>query len=210
MLTICSVMRSLGMDATSFFLSELQGREELRFAAPRGQPEPGGHYEVAEYPAAQVRSTAADLCRWLSFLTRPELEPEPEPGPPGPGPGPGPAQRILSRESIEAMLPSSGSGSLAWWGMDAQYSEKRRGQFEHGGFMQGIRSKQDTERLLDLRASMPRVLNCGVVHFAAHIYLWPRSPSASHACGCVVLLNGEGDYAGVVDAIKALPAISKL
>ena len=133
----------LGMDATAFFLSELQGREELRFAAPRGQPEPGGHYEVAEYPAAQVRSTAADLCRWLSFLTRPEPEPEPEP----PGPGPGPAQRILSRESIEAMLPSSGSGSLAWWGMDAQYSEKRRGQFEHGGFMQGIRSKQTRNAL---------------------------------------------------------------
>ena len=66
------------------------------------------------------------------------------------------------RESIEAMLPSSGSGSLAWWGMDAQYSEKRRGQFEHGGFMQGIRSKQDTECLLDLRASMSRVLNCGM------------------------------------------------
>lgn len=187
----------LGMYSTSYFLTELrEEREEwmetLHFAAPRGQPEPQGHYEVAEYPAAQVRSTVADLCRWLSFLTRPDLtrqaqtdsqpkaqlellvEPalrrvEPD--------------HVLSAESIDLMLPSTGKGALAWWGMDAQYSEKRPGQFEHGGFMQGIRT---------------------------HIYLWPRSPSARQACGCVVLLNGEANYEHIVDAIKQLPQVSKI
>lgn len=168
----------LGMESTAYFLSELldgpeKGLETLHFAPPQGQPEPQGHYEVAEYPAAQVRSTAADLCRWLSFLTRQDSESESTTE----------AEHVLSAESIQAMLPSTGRGALAWWGMDAQYSDKRQGQFEHGGFMQGIRT---------------------------HIYLWPRSPGATRACGCVVLLNGEASYESVVSVIKRLLGVSKL
>jgi CubicO group peptidase (beta-lactamase class C family) len=118
--------------------SPVGGGSPLRFAAPRGQPEQGGHYEVAEYPAAQVRSTVADLCRWLEFLTG-ELQPEraPTPAPePAPEPEPetaGPPSRqpamILSPASLALMLPRSGRESLAWWGLDAQYSEKQAGQF---------------------------------------------------------------------------------
>ncbi len=172
------LFRPLGMDSTAYFLAELQDECEkgLHFAAPQGQPEPQGHYEVAEYPAAQVRSTAADLCRWLSFLTRPDSDPVPQSSTTV-------AEPVLSADSIQAMLPSAGRGALAWWGMDAQYSEKREGQFEHGGFMQGIRT---------------------------HIYLWPRSPGVTRACGCVVLLNGEASYASVVSVIKQLLGLSKL
>lgn len=173
------LFQPLGMESTAYFLSELEDEREegLHFAAPQGQPEPKGHYEVAEYPAAQVRSTAADLCRWLSFLTRQELEPESE--------FTTEVEPVLSAESIHAMLPSAGTGALAWWGMDAQYSEKRQGQFEHGGFMQGIRS---------------------------HIYLWPQvhRSGVTCACGCVVLLNGEASYETVVSAIKQLLGVSKL
>ena len=173
------LFRPLGMDSTAYFMSELCDEREkgsdtrppVRFAAPRGQPEPRGHYEVAEYPAAQVRSTAADLCRWLSFCSRPDVEPATEP------------KHVLGFESIKAMFPSTGRGALAWWGMDAQYSEKRQGQFEHGGFMQGVRT---------------------------HIYLWPRSPEAKHASGCVVLLNGEASYDGVVSSIKQWLQVSKM
>eukprot|EP01047_Picozoa_sp_COSAG01_P033733 COSAG01_NODE_2496_length_7573_cov_15.650120_3_plen_421_part_00 len=119
--------------------SSVGGGSHLRFAAPRGQPEPGGHYEVAEYPAAQVRSTVADLCRWLEFLTRersgeelqPERAPAPEPAPEPDTAGPPSRQpaMILSPASVALMLPRSGRESLAWWGLDAQYSEKQAGQF---------------------------------------------------------------------------------
>lgn len=190
----------LGMESTAYFLSELreerkEGSEVLHFAAPQGQPEAQGHYEVAEYPAAQVRSTVADLCRWLSFLTQPDRE-----GPCEIGSQRGAeaqpesttasrdteerqtADHVLSEESISAMFPSTGRGALAWWGMDAEYSEKKQGQFEHGGFMQGVRT---------------------------HMYVWPRS-TERHACGCVVLLNGEARYEGVVSAIKQMFEVSKL
>ena len=182
----------LGMDSTAYFLSELregrnEGSETLHFAAPQGQPEPQGHYEVAEYPAAQVRSTVGDLCRWLSFLTKPDRaapdQPDSQPEAEAQPESTTTAEHVLSEESISAMLPNTGRGALAWWGMDAQYSEKQEGQFEHGGFMQGIRT---------------------------HIYVWPRSTGLRHACGCVVLLNGEASYEGVVSTIKRLLEGSKL
>ena len=143
----------LGMHATSYHLGDLQRADPaLQFAEPAGQPE-GGHYEVAEYPAAQVRSTAHDLCQWLLFLTSPQ-----------------PASNVLSRGSIGAMLPASGAGGLAWWGSDAAYYSDVT-PFEHGGFMQGVRT---------------------------HIYLQPPTEARPCGFGCVVLLNGLGDYSHVV------------
>ena len=59
----------LGMQTTSFFLAELkkvkqsdsgQQTKILHFAEPEGY----GHYEVAEFPACQVRTTANDLLRF--------------------------------------------------------------------------------------------------------------------------------------------------
>ena len=35
---------------------------------------------------------------------------------------------VLSAASLELMLPASGDGSLAWWGLDAEY---RRDSFIH-------------------------------------------------------------------------------
>lgn len=51
-------------------------------------------------------------------------------------------------DSLREMLPESGKGGLAWWGTDAQYSCREPGLFEHGGFMEGVRT---------------------------HIWLWPRA-----------------------------------
>lgn len=135
----------LGMLNTGYFLADLAGRPGLEFAEPQGQPE--GHYEVAEYPAAQVRSTALDLCKWLVFLTAPRSQPEPE-------------QPVLSRASIDDMLPASFERSLAWWGLDAAYGEGVPGVYTHGGFMEGVRT---------------------------HIYLWPATTDESWGTGCVVL-----------------------
>ena len=112
----------LGMLSTGYYLADLADRPGLEFAEPQGQPE-GGHYEVAEFPAAQVRSTALDLCKWLVFLTAPRSQPEPE-------------QPVLTRASIDEMLPSSFERSLAWWGLDAAYGEGVPGVYTHGGFME--------------------------------------------------------------------------
>ena len=61
------LFQPIGMHSTAYFMEELLGRQDgqLQFAVPEGQ----GLYEVAEWPAAQVRSTAHDLCQWLLFLS---------------------------------------------------------------------------------------------------------------------------------------------
>eukprot|EP00658_Telonema_sp_P-2_P040816 TRINITY_DN29192_c0_g1_i1.p1 TRINITY_DN29192_c0_g1~~TRINITY_DN29192_c0_g1_i1.p1 ORF type:complete len:189 (+),score=22.35 TRINITY_DN29192_c0_g1_i1:239-805(+) len=112
------------MLSTGYFLTELEQLESVEFAQPQGQPEPG-QYEVAEFPAAQVRSTVQDLCKWLLLLTAPRADPD---------------HCVLSRTSIAEMLPASFERSLAWWGMDALYGERIPGVYSHGGFMQGVRT----------------------------------------------------------------------
>eukprot|EP01043_Picozoa_sp_COSAG02_P052028 COSAG02_NODE_5552_length_4235_cov_26.249275_2_plen_491_part_00 len=201
----------LGMLSTGYFLSDLQrpasgDLPQLQFAEPEGQME--GHYEVAEFPACQVRSTAVDLCKWLLFLTASisreaeDITPttvtsaavpaEPTAGPVAGSQGSAGAPEhqegvVLSPASIKEMLPASYERSLAWCGLDSTYGEGVPGVYTHGGFMDGVRT---------------------------HIYLWPagvsavpgetgvEAKSAGGGCGCVVLLNGEAKYDGVVAEMK--------
>jgi CubicO group peptidase (beta-lactamase class C family) len=200
------LFRPLGMLSTGYFLSDLPqaasgGLPQLQFAEPQGQPE--GHYEVAEFPAAQVRSTALDLCKWLLFLTaadppasRETVEASPPPTAAAAEGGAAAAYQanhphegvVLSPASIQEMLPASYDRSLAWWGLDAAYGEGVPGVYTHGGFMEGVRT---------------------------HIYLWPAGvpavpgaagerSSGRGGCGCVVLLNGEAEYDGVVAEMKMI------
>ena len=54
---------------------------------------------------------------------------------------------LLSRASLEEMLPRNFKNGLAWWGCDASYGVRSGGVWAHGGFMQGVRT---------------------------HVYLWPE------------------------------------
>ena len=148
----------LGMQTTSFFLAELkkvkqsdsgQQTKILHFAEPEGY----GHYEVAEFPACQVRTTANDLLRWMMEV----LEGFP----------------LLFEDAHSKMIlmPSNYENGCAWWGKDASYGKKGENVWSHGGFMEGIRT---------------------------HIFVWPETKS-----GSFVLLNGEGDYTRIEEAMYA-------
>lgn len=155
------LFRPLEMTRTGFFLQHLRAAADssVQFASPAGQPE--GHYEVAEYPAAQLRSTASDLSRWLIFLLSRVCASS------------GEGKRVLSERSIAMILPSSGVGGLAWWGKGDEYWDGIT-TFQHGGFMQGVRT---------------------VVH------LEPKSDEFPRGFGLVVLLNGAGDYRELVECM---------
>jgi len=58
---------------------------------------------------------------------------------------------ILSEASLKEMLPSDFRRGLAWWGQDAQYGSPTEQVWQHGGFMQGVRT---------------------------HMYLWPQHAAA--------------------------------
>merc|ERR1712166_767276 len=91
----------------------------------RTGPQPDPHYGVTEYPAAMLRSSAHDLCLYLSALIAPE------------------SSGILTAESVEMPMPTvvarDGSrvcaGGLGWWGMDAAFGDPTGQCFSHGGFM---------------------------------------------------------------------------
>ena len=115
------IFAPLSMTRSFFFLNEALAASGCVVAPPGGRH----FYEVAEWPAAQLRSTAPDILRFLRCFT---LR-----GPANGGPN------ILGPTSIARMQPAGGTGGLAWWGSDFPYSQ-RIGAWEHGGFMEGIRS----------------------------------------------------------------------
>jgi CubicO group peptidase (beta-lactamase class C family) len=112
----------LGMTHSSFFLHDALATQGCAVAQPTP---PGRYYEVAEWPAAQLRSTAPDILRFLRCFTRR--------GPPSSCPN------VVTAASRERMQPPAGDRGLAWWGSAFRYS-CRAGAWEHGGFMQGVRS----------------------------------------------------------------------
>ena len=123
------VFEPLGMARTAWTLAEARAAGVADdIAVPHGDDgRPLGHYGVAEFPAATVRSTAADLARYLLAVT-----------------GDGAAPRLLSDASWREMFPSGFTRGLAWWGRDAQhdggYGVADHAFWSHGGFMDGARS----------------------------------------------------------------------
>ena len=115
----------LGMRHSSFFLRDALATPGCVVTQPTSPSRPAGYYEVAEWPAAQLRSTAPDILRFLRCFTRR--------GPPAGQPN------ILGAPARARMQPPGGAGGLAWWGRDFGYS-LAAGAWQHGGFMQGIRS----------------------------------------------------------------------
>jgi len=112
------VFAPLRMADSAFFLSELleldaarekAGQESaasekhvLRYAEPEEQ---GGMYENAEWPASQLRCTAADLGRWMVAAAS------------------GFGSVLQNPASLDALMPSSFQRGLAWWGTDAECGE---------------------------------------------------------------------------------------
>jgi len=131
----------LGMTSSSFFLKPLLAQSDIQLAIPHSYDdgEEAHHYGVCEYPAASLRSTAQDLAKWLSALIV-----APRRGLLGLD-----ASTLLSDASLAQMLPEGEvcKQGLAWWGADSGYGNSKGRSWEHGGFMDGVRS---------------------------HIYLWPH------------------------------------
>ena len=200
------VFAPLGMTRSTLTLAAARAMEaagDAPLAVPHAaaaRPDGGAaaidHYGVAEWPAAQLRSSAVDLGRFLAALSG----------------GAGCCPLFRSAAAFELMLPTppppppppppSGHaggggggggwcGALAWWGADATYGgagpEPWRGGarcWSHGGFMEGVRT---------------------------HAYLWPEEAGGAGCgggggvyCGAVVLTNGEACYGGVTTALKRL------
>lgn len=128
------LFKPLGMDRSSFFLSRMRALPvATQLAVPHrvsseqeNQRVAVGHYGVCEYPAAQLRSTASDLARWMLVFTSLDSS----------------AGGVLSAASIQEMMPRGEQckEGLAWWGMDTWYGNKTGRTWEHGGFMDGVRS----------------------------------------------------------------------
>jgi CubicO group peptidase (beta-lactamase class C family) len=124
------VFAPLGMTRTAFLVSDahaiLAADSGAELASPHDSHgvrfEP---YGVAEWPAAGLRTTLADVLRFAAQFTAP----------------PGDCA-LLRATSLAEMLPASGEGGLAWWGRDATYGEKGRvgTVWAHGGFMEGVRA----------------------------------------------------------------------
>jgi len=115
------IFNPLEMHHTKYTLAEAQEVPGSSLAVPSSCGKLLGHYGVAEWPAAGLRSTAADLGRYLVALM-------------------GTKCAILSEESIQEMLPATFRCGLAWWGKDTWYGDPRGGVWTHGGFMEGVRT----------------------------------------------------------------------
>lgn len=129
---------SLGMTKSSFFLKSTKEMEDVQVAIPHGYGIE--HYGVCEYPAAGLRSTAKDLSEYLLAIIC-SLSGRGWPMEDG--------LLGLDEEQWHQLLPPGElcENGLAWWGLDAIYGNKKGRTWEHGGFMDGVRS---------------------------HIYIWPH------------------------------------
>ncbi len=131
------------------------------------------HYSVAEWPACQIRSSLKDLTKYLTTLISCASSSSTEDTNYYP---------LLSKESIDLMLPSTMTNGLAWWGKDTSYGDAAGRHWSHGGFMEGVRT---------------------------HIYIWPGSndPLALETQrlwkGAIILTNSEIDYKYITRAIEA-------
>jgi len=125
----------LGMSRSGFFLGTLRELSDAEIAIPHshGVGESPRPYGVCEYPAASLKSSVTDLAKWAGALLA----------------GLGGEATVLSKDSLSQFLPPGEKciGGLAWWGLDAYYGSKNGRSWEHGGYMDGVRS---------------------------HIYLWPH------------------------------------
>lgn len=169
------IFHPLAMRNSSFFFANLS--EDAQVAIPHNGKCKMAHYECAEWPAAQLRSSVNDLCKLLCFLTRAceHIAHDCDRDDSGQDTKcAGWHDHILSMSSLREMIPSNGpklTGGLAWWGSDTWYGEKVERCWAHGGFMDGVRT---------------------------HIYLWPSAP----ATGIVVLTNGTHGYESIVEEAK--------
>jgi hypothetical protein len=117
------VFEPLGLRDTGWRLDELAARG-VQVVPPHAAGASVGHYGVAEWPAAGLRTSLRDFLLFLTTFTAEQ-------------------PLILSAASRDLMLPPSFRGGLAWWGGDATYGEKAAplgAVWSHGGFMHGIRS----------------------------------------------------------------------
>ena len=186
----------LGMTHTTFTLrdaldianSDTDGTTAA-VAEPHGYKKSMGHYGVAEYPAAGVRSSVRDLLKFLSIFTahadldgaennddqagsekdKDKIEKDKKYEKEKENMLPPPPPTLLTAQSIRTMLPASYTRGLAWWGTDTWYGARAPGVWMHGGFMPGIRS---------------------------HMYFYPRTQ-----LGIVLLQNGENLYQGTIDEV---------
>jgi CubicO group peptidase (beta-lactamase class C family) len=124
------VFAPLGMTRTAFLLSDAHAILAADGGAELASPHDshGKRFEpygVAEWPAAGLRTTLADVLRFAAQFT----------APPG-------DSMLLRPASLAEMLPLSGERGLGWWGRDATYGEKGRvgTVWAHGGFMDGVRA----------------------------------------------------------------------
>ena len=121
------IFEKLDMNHTCYALATIRERQH-QHALPHWRT---GHdsYGVAEWPAAQLRSSLADLNKFLQIFTV-----KSESG------GGGLGRLGLSETHRLLMQPESFTQGLAWWGRDSWYGCAEGGVWEHGGFMQGVRT----------------------------------------------------------------------
>jgi CubicO group peptidase (beta-lactamase class C family) len=178
----------LGMKNTDYFLSYFnepvvvaEEEKKIDIAIPYlGENDPiTNHYCVAEWPACQIRSTLTDLTSYLLAFTSEN-----------------PSKLLLSKKCMKVLMPENMTKGLAWWGKDTSYGDKKGRFWDHGGFMDGVRT---------------------------HIYLFPAEGEQEQEQeqqtevgslrrqkkGAIILTNGWGSYemitCGIIRALKNLP-----
>ena len=118
----------LGMDRTRFTLEEYANvpHTTADLAHPHRTPKDRlPHYGVAEWPAAQMRSSAEDLAKYLAAFMRKD--------------GSCPLFQEAA-PSLAELFPPDFCNGKAWWGKDTWYGEKTGDCWSHGGFMEGVRT----------------------------------------------------------------------
>jgi CubicO group peptidase (beta-lactamase class C family) len=91
----------LFMNHTAFILAEIESKDSLKhIALPHNEKnQPIDHYGVAEWPAAQLRTTLEDLIHFLLAFTGSSY----------------PSQLLSNPESLSLLMPESMTEGLAWW-----------------------------------------------------------------------------------------------
>lgn len=115
------IFSPLQMNHSTFHLKDAHPNDNvIRPTLDNGKQE---YYQVAEFPAAQLRSNAHDLIHYLKSFIHTHRSEHP----------------LLPLSAIELMMPSDMSNGLGWWGKNFIY-HSGGGCWEHGGLMEGIRS----------------------------------------------------------------------